>query len=317
MEPSFIDEEEKSIKVLLTFCDFLHKKQTLCYNNPNVAERNRNMFGYVSAQRSELKMREYYKYRAYYCGLCKVLRDKYGFLGQMTLTYDMTFLVVLLTSLYESDTKQEEHRCIRHPLQKQKMLYNEITEYAADMNIILTYYKLLDDWRDDRSKVSAAGLRLLHSAFLKLEKAYPHKCEVIRKSLSLLRQCEQRGEENIDEAARYFGKLMSELFVYKEDVWENTLRKIGFYLGKFIYILDAYDDLEQDIKQGSYNALIAMHTEADFDEKCEEMLTYVLAECTSAFEKLPCIEDAEILRNILYAGVWDKFDKKRKDKDGE
>ena len=218
------------IKVLLTFCDFLHKKQTLCYNNPNVAERNPNMFGYVSAQRSELKMREYYKYRAYYCGLCKVLRDKYGFLGQVTLTYDMTFLVVLLTSLYESDTKQEEHRCVRHPLQKQKMLYNEITEYAADMNIILIYYKLLDDWRDDRSKVSVAGLRLLRSAFLKLEKAYPHKCEVIRKCLSLLRQCEQRGEENIDETARYFGKLMSELFVTRKMCGRTRFVKSDFIL---------------------------------------------------------------------------------------
>lgn len=275
------------------------------------------MFGYVSAHKPELKMREYYKYRAYYCGLCKVLREKYGFLGQVTLTYDMTFLVVLLTSLYATDTKQEELRCVRHPVKKQKMLYNEITEYAADMNIILTYYKLLDNWKDEKSKVSVAGLRFLHKTFLELREKYPKKCEVIHKSLTLLQQCEEREEENIDVTARYFGKLMSELFVYKEDVWEKTLRKIGFYLGKFIYILDAYDDVDKDIKQGSYNALIPIYIEEDFDEKCEEMLTYVLAECTSEFEKLPCVEDAEILRNILYAGVWDKFDKKRKEKDGE
>lgn len=275
------------------------------------------MFGYVSAHKPELKMREYYKYKAYYCGLCKVLREKYGFLGQMTLTYDMTFLVVLLTSLYESETKQEELRCIRHPLQKQKTLYNEITEYAADMNIILTYYKLLDDWKDERSGTSIAGIRLLHKTFLKLQAKYPKKCEVIHKSLALLQQCEEREEENIDITARYFGKLMSELFVYREDVWEKTLRKIGFYLGKYIYILDAYDDIDKDIKEDNYNALIPLYTEQDFDARCEEMLTYVLTECTSEFEKLPCIEDAEILRNILYAGVWDKFDKKRKEKDGK
>ncbi len=275
------------------------------------------MFGYVSAHQPELKMREYYKYRAYYCGLCKVLREKYGFLGQMTLTYDMTFLVVLLTSLYECDTKQEEHRCVRHPMKKQKMLYNEITAYAADMNLILMYYKLLDDWKDERSKASAAGLRLLHKTFLELQKTYPEKCDIIRKSLALLQQCEERGEESIDVTARYFGKLMSELFVYKKDVWEKPLRKIGFYLGKFIYILDAYDDVDEDIKQGNYNALLPMYIEEGFDEKCEEMLNFVLAECTNEFEKLPCVEDAELLRNILYAGVWDKFDKKRKEKDGE
>lgn len=275
------------------------------------------MFGYVLAYKPELKMREYYKYKAYYCGLCKVLREKYGLAGQITLTYDMTFLVILLSSLYESETRRIEERCIVHPVKKQKMLCNEITEYAADMNVILTYYKLLDDWHDEKSKISIAGLRALHKVFLELKEKYPEKCRVIKKCLGLLHQCEERGEENIDVASRYFGKLMSELLVYRHDVWEKSLRKMGFYLGKYIYILDAYDDVDEDIKKENYNPLIPMYIREDFHEKCESMLTYVLAECTHEFEKLPCIEDAEILRNILYAGVWDKFDKKRKEKDGE
>jgi len=275
------------------------------------------MFGYVSAHRPELKMREYYKYKAYYCGLCKVLRDKYGFLGQLTLTYDMTFLVVLLTSLYENLTIESEYRCPAHPTKKQKLLFNEITEYAADMNIILVYYKLLDDWRDEKSKKSVAGIRLMHKTFLKLKEKYPEKCEVIHKCLGLLSKCEERGEENIDVTSRYFGKLMEELFVYKQDAWEKTLRRMGFYLGKYIYILDAYDDLDKDLEQGTYNALSSICADVDFDKKCEEMLNFVLAECTSQFEKLPCVEDVEILRNILYAGVWDKFDKKRKEQDSE
>lgn len=275
------------------------------------------MFGYVSAHKPELRMREFYKYKAYYCGLCKVLREKYGFLGQMTLTYDMTFLVILLTSLYESELTQEEHRCFVHPAKKQKMLYNEITEYAADMNIVLTYYKLLDDWEDDRSKVGYLGQRAYRRTFRELKKRYPEKCEVIRKCLESLHECEANKETNIDLVSRCFGELMGELFVYKQDVWEETLRQMGFYLGKFIYILDAYDDVEKDIKKDNYNALIALSKQEGFDEKCEDMLNYVLAECSCCFEKLPCVEDAEILRNILYAGVWDKFNQKRKKKDGE
>lgn len=275
------------------------------------------MFGYVLANKPELKMREYYKYKAYYCGLCKVLRDKYGFLGQATLTYDMTFLVILLTSLYESPTTQAENRCVVHPLKKQKMLYNEITEYAADMNIILTYYKLLDDWHDEKNPVSLVGLRAMRGTFLKLKEKYPKKCEIIHKCLGLLQKCEEQDEANIDVVSRYFGKLMSELFVFKNDVWERTLRQMGFYLGKFIYILDAYDDIDEDIKEENYNPLIHIYTCEDFEQRCEEMMNYVLAECTHEFEKLPCVDDVEILRNILYAGVWDKFDKKRKEKDGE
>lgn len=272
------------------------------------------MFGYVTAHKPEMKMKEYYKYKAYYCGLCKVLREKYGFLGQMTLTYDMTFLVILLTSLYECESKREENRCVVHPVKKQKMLFNEVTEYAADMNIILTYYKMLDDWQDDKSKKSLVGLRALRKTYVELEEKYPEKCKVIRKCIGLLSKCEAREEENLDTVSRYFGELMSELFVYKKDVWEQGLRRMGFYLGKFIYIVDAFDDLEEDIEKDSYNPLISLCIEEDFEEKCREMLNYVLAECTCEFEKLPCVEDVEILRNILYAGVWEKFEKKVREK---
>ena len=202
------------------------------------------MFGYVQAHKPELKMKEFYKYKAYYCGLCKVLREKYGFLGQLTLTYDMTFLVMLLTSLYEVETKREECRCVVHPVKKQKMLSNEITEYAADMNIILTYYHFVDDWQDEKSKLGLAGLHAFRKTYLELEEKYPEKCRVIRKCLYLLKKCEERGEENIDITARYFGELMAELFAYKKDVWVKPLKRMGFYLGKFIYIMDAYDDVE-------------------------------------------------------------------------
>lgn len=269
------------------------------------------MFGYVQAHKPELKMKEFYKYKAYYCGLCKVLREKYGFLGQVTLTYDMTFLVMLLTSLYEVETERDEKRCVVHPMKKQKMLSNEITEYAADMNMILTYYHLVDDWQDEKSKLGIVGLRAFRKTYLELEEKYPEKCLVIRKCLHLLKKCEERGEDNIDVTARYFGELMAELFIYRKDVWEKKLRKMGFYLGKFIYIMDAYDDVEKDLENGSYNAFSKQYGNPEFENRCREMMNMVLAECTAQFEQLPCIEDANILRNILYAGVWQKIDKKK------
>lgn len=275
------------------------------------------MFGYVVAHKPELRMREFYKYKAYYCGLCKVLRERFGFLGQITLTYDMTFLVILLTSLYETELQKEECRCIVHPAKRQKMLYNEITEYAADMNVILTYYKMLDDWEDEKSKIGYIGQQAYRKTFRKLQDKYPNKCEVIRRCLEGLHQCEEQQEEDIDSVSRWFGELMGELFIYKKDVWEETLREMGFYLGKFIYILDAYDDVQKDIEKHNYNVLINLSKEKDFDERCEQMLNFVLAECSHRFEKLPCVEDVELLRNILYAGVWEKFNQKRKNKNGE
>ena len=97
------------------------------------------MFGYVTICEPELKVKDLKKYKAYYCGLCRSLKEDYGFMGQMTLTYDMTFAVILLSSLYETETETQMHRCKVHPVKKQKMLRNEITSYAAAMNVLLAY----------------------------------------------------------------------------------------------------------------------------------------------------------------------------------
>jgi len=265
------------------------------------------MFGYVNIYKPELKMKDYYKYKAYYCGLCKTLKDKYGRLGQMTLTYDMTFLIILLTSLYESDTVREEHRCIVHPAKKHDTLCNEITEYVADMNIALSYHHLLDDWKDDKSIAGLAGVRMLRKDYKVICKRYPRQCSVIRESLHLLGTAEDNEEKNIDLVARSFGELMAEIFVYQQDFWEESLRNVGFFLGKFIYIFDAYDDYVKDLKNNSYNPLVTIHGKDSYEAECKSMLTMMMAECTSEFEKLPCIIDVDILRNILYNGVWTKY----------
>lgn len=265
------------------------------------------MFGYINIFKPELKMKDYYKYKAYYCGLCKTLKTRYRPLGQMTLSYDMTFLILLLTSLYESETKMEQHRCFVHPLNKHDTLQNEFTNYVADMNIVLTYYHMLDDWQDEKSVVGFTGAKVLERYYRKICKRYPRQCDVIKRGLEQLSHCERNGEQNIDVVSRNFGELMAELFDYKQDRWGEHLRKIGFYLGKFIYIMDAYDDLAKDKKNNSYNPLIEISEEKDFEKNCKAMLTAMLAECTGEFEMLPCLVDVDILRNILYEGVWSKY----------
>ena len=109
---------------------------------------------------------------------------------------------------------------------------------------------------------------------------------------------------------------MAELFAYKIDEWEASLRKIGFYLGKFIYLMDAYEDIEKDLKEKNYNPFLNRYEEEDFQENCRMILTMMMAECSKEFEKLPIIQHVEILRNIIYSGVWCRFEtvsKNRKD----
>jgi hypothetical protein len=266
------------------------------------------MFGYVNIYKPELKMKDFYKYKAYYCGLCKTLKDRHGRIGQMTLSYDMTFLIILLTSLNETEVIREQNRCLVHPVKKHDTLYNDITEYVADMNIVLSYYHLLDDWIDEKNVAGFAGAKAFQKSNKKIETQYPRQCQAIRACLNRLQDYEKKNETNIDLVSGCFGELMSELFVYRQDRWEENLRKVGFYLGKFIYILDAYDDKEKDIKHSTYNPLIALLPEAYYVENCRQMLTMMMAECTREFEKLPCLIDIDILHNILYEGVWTKFD---------
>ena len=119
------------------------------------------MFGYVVVNKPELKFREFDVYRAYYCGLCHSLSKRHGLSGQLTLSYDMTFLVILLSSLYEPEHSVTSKRCIVHPLKRQNIISSEFTDYVADMNVILSYFKCLDDWHDDRSVLKLAYSKLL------------------------------------------------------------------------------------------------------------------------------------------------------------
>ena len=133
------------------------------------------MFGYIVMNKPEIKFKDFDLYRSFYCGLCRELKSKYGISGQISLTYDMTFVVILLSALYEPPTQKGSTRCIIHPVCKQPVRRNTVTEYAADMNVLLTYYKCRDDWEDEK-KVTALGYsKVLQGKVKKLDQKYPDK----------------------------------------------------------------------------------------------------------------------------------------------
>ena len=274
------------------------------------------MFGYVVMNKPEMKFKDYDLYRSFYCGLCHELKDRYGFSGQLSLTYDMTFVVILLSALYEPDTEEGARRCIVHPARRQQIRRNEITEYAADMNILFTYYKCMDDWNDEKKISRLSYARLLSGKNKQLQEKYPEKSARIVELLEEISRMEKAGEKDIDKISGCFGHIMEEIFVWKEDMWEKSLRKMGFYLGKFIYVLDAYDDVEDDGKNGNYNPFSEEYKIEGFHEHVKNLLMMMMAEACREFEKLPIILYGDILRNILYSGVWCRFEtvgRKRKE----
>lgn len=266
------------------------------------------MFGYIAINKAEMKFKDYDIYHAYYCGLCKCLKERFGVHGQITLSYDMTFLILLLTGLYEPETRRETVRCIAHPFEKHMACRNEFTEYAASVNLILAYYKYRDDWMDERRRKSFIAARLLYPHMEKLRKKYPGKVAKVSSELRKISVLEQKDEQNIDIMAGLFGNIMAELFTCREDEWEPSLKKIGFFLGKFIYLMDAYEDVKEDIRSGNYNPFKqSFQNDTDFAEQCRQILTLMMAECSKEFEKLPVLLHADILRNILYSGVWRRY----------
>ena len=269
------------------------------------------MFGYVTTIPTELSKERNDRYQAFYCGLCHTLWQRYGNLGRATLSYDMTFLMILLSSLYEPEETVAAGRCPPHPIKSRLRVENEISAYCADMNIALSYHKCRDDWKDDRSLAGLAEAKLLTRAYRQVEARYPEKCAAIERCLADIGTLEQAGGADADAPANLTARMLGEIFVYRADCWAVPLRVIGEGLGRFIYLMDAYDDLQTDLRRKRFNPLAPRHGDAAFETLVRDSLTMVIAECTQAFEMLPLVQDVDLLRNILYSGVWTRYRQKQ------
>lgn len=275
------------------------------------------MFGYIIVNKAEMKFKEFDIYHSYYCGLCQMLRKKYGKAGQLSISYDMTFVLMLLSSLYEPDVAKGSCKCIAHPFEKHEIRTTEFTEYIADMNVLLTDYKCQDDWKDEKKFTRFIYGKLLQGKSKKLKERYAEKINTIVKLMRDFSEAEENGKADIDELSGLFGQVMAQIMVYKEDEWSDNLGRLGFYLGKFIYLLDAYEDVEEDIRKSTFNPLKEMYQRPDFEEECRTILTMMMSECCKEFEKLPILDNVEILRNILYSGVWTRYEIVREKRNGK
>ena len=265
------------------------------------------MFGYVTINRNELSDEDFARYRSYYCGLCRALQKRHGFSGQLILSYDMVFLEVLLTSLYEYDSQSGTGRCVPHPTKTHTWLYNAASDYCADMSVALSYYNLMDNWEDDHSAASLIMAKRLRKRYEAGSERYPRQCAAIHYCLTQLDKCERSNCQDIDQVSGHFGQLMAEVLDVRRDMWSADLQEMGMALGKFIYLMDAYEDLRKDQRRHRYNPLAALAQQPDYEQQVHDILVMLMAQCASAFERLPILQDASILRNIIYSGVWTRY----------
>lgn len=266
------------------------------------------MFGYVTVNKDELKIKDWNRYHAYYCGLCHALGKVAGAKARMTVSYDMTFLALLLDDLYDCPKQEGKRRCVIHPVRKHEYIMSDASVYAAEMNLLLCYDNLMDDWLDDKNPAAKAGAMALARAKEKIAQKYPRQAKAVETYLEKLHRCEAEKNQNLDAASGLTGEMLGELFCWQEDEWKQELYATGFYLGKFIYLMDAYEDMEKDAKKGNYNPFLLQGSTVDAQQLAADCLNMVAAGAAENFEKLPLVENLEILRNILYAGIWGKYE---------
>ena len=297
------------------------------------------MLGYVRIDKGELKVREYEIYTGYYCGVCKSIGARYGQLPRMTLSYDAAFLAVLLASFDEMPDVPEPEHCIGHHIKKKTVIRNSAVDFAADIMLILAWYKLEDDVRDEGSMSARAAMTAFRRLHRKLYSQYPELCDSIGDDLDMVSdlfagimqtiftsglhhlygnrfdQDPREEEDSMSDDRTDPAPLLSiDAFDEKPLALSESLSSAGYHLGKWIYLIDAADDIGENTESGAYNPLLNRfgfdsdtETVSDFKDRIRDDLSRNLYSCLAALGRyldLPDIrKNRGIIENIIYLGL--------------
>ena len=271
-----------------------------------------NMFGYVKVNKDELRLREYNVYKSYYCGLCKTLKSEYGYFSRFVLNYDSVFLALLLSSVTNDDYDLKNEICIAHPTKKIPiMVKNKSLTYSAAVMVILALLKSEDDIHDEKSLKAFFTYLLLFNARRKLKKRYKNLYEDCKNQINKLSILEKNNCTDLDNLSDCFANLLKLLFspdFITDEKQVRILSHIGYMLGRFIYIIDAFEDIEKDKKKNAFNPFIVAEKVPDNDELFN-LLTFNLSSLANAYELLNLKVNKPSLDNIIYLGLSGVLDK--------
>lgn len=266
------------------------------------------MSGIIVADKSSLSSDETAKYDAYHCGLCRALRDVGGTKAKAVLSYDMTFLYILLSGLYEDEPEGSSFYCSTHPLSKHYCFSGDIASYMAEMSLLMAYTRMVCDSCSSGSN-EQKFINSLSGTVKQIEEKYPLQAEVCKKSIVSIRDSARRNEENEQLAACRVGEIFGTSLLMKKDELEHDLYDVGFYLGKFYFLMGAHLSRTNDKYAGIYNPLIIKEEKdpAGYESAIRANLKSLIHEAEKSLERLPVKHDASILKNVLESGVWLKY----------
>lgn len=277
------------------------------------------MFGYIRACKPEMRIKEYELYKAVYCSLCKELGKSYGILARFTLSYDFTFLAILSMALNGRCCGLTQKSCTCNPLKKCTYIedLSEVKMPAAAAMILL-YYKLMDNIEDEKG-IKRIGYKiakpLFSSAHKKAAKKFPQLDKIAYDYIESQRTLEAKATDNLDMAAEPTAVCMAEMFktLSEDEMTQRCLDRVGYSIGRYIYILDAAVDLKEDIKLDRYNPLKANADDESFiKDSIAPQLNICIAEAAKAYELIDIKKFKNILDNLMYLGLQDTFKKELK-----
>jgi len=274
------------------------------------------MYGYVRPVKSELRMREYEAFRAVYCGLCEALQRRCGLFARFVVNYDLTFMAMVLSD-YEGCMQRK--RCPAHPFRRRYCLCGAASlDTAADYSVILAWWKLRDDIQDKpwgRRLVYRLAAWMLRPAYQKAVANNQHFDRITRQCLAELAALEKQKSDSLDQTADCFGRILAAAADGKSGQERRIFQQLFYHLGRYVYILDAIDDLAEDWKAGSYNPLIyRFHlSRGELSEEEKETLRHTLNlsqhGLASAFQLAESNPWTTILENIICLGLPSAADK--------
>ncbi len=263
------------------------------------------MFGYITPFIPELKVKDKELYQSYYCGLCRAL-GKYGLGSKLSLTYDATFAAALLASVTGTEPVFEHRACAMHPSRGKMPVVSgdEIMDFCAAVCVLLAKYKVLDDAQDGKP-LRKAALPVLATGIKRAEKKYPAVADVLEAGLKKLGAIENIEFHEPDEAPLLFGSVLGDLLCACPGLAEEVkpiLSELGRKLGGFVYVIDAWDDREEDEKRGTYN-MFKYLAFPDMKEACAAMLDMYINSAVLAYDLLDLKLNKLLLDNIMYVGL--------------
>ena len=267
------------------------------------------MFGYVKALKAEMKFREHERYRSVYCGLCKAIGKSYGQLPRLAVSYDLTFLLVLVEALQAEQPQMRAGTCVLHPVKKHAVAQPDpVLEIGAAIAVLLAASKLDDNKKDGDKPVSTAGLRLMTASAVKKAKAQaPEIATTISTHLDKLERMEAEGAGLVVQAEA-FGSLLADLSVYcstaaqLEPLTEHSVALLCKDLGTWVYLIDALDDFPEDMAGKGRSFILAKST-TEAATLVEPLLLGLEQNLEKTAALLPYQRDAGIIANVLLDGL--------------